>query len=208
MLKFGVLVYEGFDELDAIAVFEVLRLAQRLGAELETQLVRASDSPRIRAHHGAVFDVETRFDALALDWLIVPGGGWAARSAAGAWAEFQRGDLPLALAAANARGVKVASVCTGAMLLAKAGLTRGRPVTTHRCARAELEASGARLIDARVVDDGDLITAGGVVSGLDLGIWLVERFVGNETRTKVELALEYTSVAKVWQKMSPPPVSA
>ena len=71
------------------------------------------------------------------------------------------------------------SVCTGAMLLAAAGITDGRPATTHHGAIEDLRASGARRRGrARVVDDGDLITAGGVTSGIDLALHLVERECG------------------------------
>ena len=87
----------------------------------------------------------------------------------GTWGEVQRGDLPARIAAAAPGCAWVASVCTGAMLLSAAGLTRGRPATTHHVAHADLAAAGAQLItDARVVDDGDLLTAGGITSGLDL----------------------------------------
>jgi transcriptional regulator GlxA family with amidase domain len=62
------------------------------------------------------------------------------------------------------------------MLLAAAGLTRGRPAVTHHDALSDLAATGTHVIeDARVVDDGDLLTAAGVTSGLDLALWIIER---------------------------------
>ena len=62
-------------------------------------------------------------------------------------------------------GAVIASVCTGAMLIAAAGVTEGRPATTHHDAIEDFRATGAEIVDARVVDDGDIITAGGVTSG-------------------------------------------
>lgn len=88
----------------------------------------------------------------------------------------QAGVLPARLAELAPSCRWIASVCTGAMLLAAAGLTSGRRVTTHHDALNDLRASGAQLVDgARVVDDGDLITAAGMTAGLDLALWIVER---------------------------------
>jgi transcriptional regulator GlxA family with amidase domain len=78
------------------------------------------------------------------------------------------------------------------MLLARAGITDGRPATTHRGCLDDLEATGA-LVDreARVVDDGDLLTCGGVTSGLDLALHLVEREWGADLAGKVAELMEH-----------------
>ena len=125
------------------------------------------------------------------DLVIVPGGGWYDRAEQGAWGEAQRDKLPKAIAKLYGAGVTIASVCTGAMLLSAAGLTRGRPATTHHGALEELRKQGAAVVEARVVDDGDLLTAGGVTSGMDLALWLVEREWGAELAKKIEAEMEY-----------------
>jgi transcriptional regulator GlxA family with amidase domain len=71
--------------------------------------------------------------------------------------------------------VLVATVCGGSLALAMAGLLEGRTAVTHRLGNDMLEATGTTVIDARVVDDGDLVTAAGVTSGLDLALYLLER---------------------------------
>ena len=123
--------------------------------------------------------------------MIVPGEGWNDRAERGAWYEAQRKELPEAIARLHDAGATIASVCTGAMLLSAGGITRSRPVTTHYGALDELREQGADVVEARVVDDGDLLTAGGVTSGLDLGLWLVEREWGVELAKKVEAEMEY-----------------
>ena len=85
----------------------------------------------------------------------------------------------------------MASVCTGAMLLAAAGITDGRPATTHHSALEDLRASGAQVIDARVVDDGDVMTAAGITSGIDLALYIVEREAGAEIAERVADEIEY-----------------
>jgi transcriptional regulator GlxA family with amidase domain len=123
------------------------------------------------AAHGALSDRP--------DVLIVPGGGWFDRTPDGAWSQAQRGDIPRAIAARHAAGTTVASVCTGALLLAASGILDGRRATTNPQALDDLRARGTiDVIPARVVDDGDIVTAGAPACGLDLGLTLVERYGG------------------------------
>jgi transcriptional regulator GlxA family with amidase domain len=93
----------------------------------------------------------------------------------------------------------IVGVCTGVMALSAAGITRDRPATTHSGARADLAAEGARVINARVVDDGDLVTCAGITSGLDVSIWLIERYFGSQLANQVELVLEFERRGTVWR---------
>lgn len=194
-MRIDVLIFDGFDELDAIAPFEVLRAAAEAGAPFQTQLLTLAPQIEVEAAHG----LRVRPDgALALlaeaerpQVLVVPGGGWNARKPRGARAEAERGDIPAELKRLHASGTTLAGVCTGGMLIATAGLLAGRPAVTHHGALADLREAGANIVDARVVDDGDIVTAGGVTSGLDLALWLVERFAGHEIAHHVESQLEY-----------------
>ena len=77
------------------------------------------------------------------------------------------------------------------MILSAAGLTRGRAATTHAVAREDLRAAGAELVDARVVDDGDLVTAAGVTAGIDLALWLTERLASPELARRIAINMEY-----------------
>jgi transcriptional regulator GlxA family with amidase domain len=128
----------------------------------------------------------------------VPGGGWLTRGETGAWAEVQRGRLPQALVDLHRGGATIASVCTGGMVLASAGLLEGRRATTHRLGVEELQVMGATHVEAWVVDEGDIVTAAGVVAGIDLGLWLIERFFGETIYRQVELEIEYTRREPIW----------
>lgn len=197
-MRAEIILFDGFDDLDAFAPYEVLRRAAQGGADLTVDYVTADGAPEVASAYGVT--LRTPRSLGEPDLLVVPGGGWAARSAKGVWAEAERGVIPAALAAAHTRGAIIATVCTGAMLASAAGLTRGRPATTHHAAIAALREAGAEIIEARVVDDGDLITAGGVTSGLDLALWLVERFFGSALAVAIERQMEYERRGIVWRK--------
>jgi transcriptional regulator GlxA family with amidase domain len=196
-MRIEIILFDGFDELDALGPFEVLRLAEKGGADLHAELVGPAT---VTAAHGARLLLERRPSGDA-DLTLVPGGGWF-DPGPGARAEAERGDLPALLARAHESGKAVGSVCTGAMLLAAAGLVAGRPATTHQSAIDDLRAAGADVVDARVVDAGDLITAGGVTSGLDMALWLVEREAGAELAQSVADEVEYTRRSEVWRPSS------
>jgi transcriptional regulator GlxA family with amidase domain len=197
-MRCEVLLYDGFDELDALAPWEVLSSFADLRDDLDAALVTLDGSASVRAAHGTVV---TPHGALSetVDVLLVPGGGWNDRSEEGAWAQVQRGALPRAIRERHERGAVVASVCTGAMILAAAGLVEGRHAITHHGAIDDLEAAGAHVVRARVVDDGDLVTAGGVTSGLDLALHLAERYFGAEAALAAERELEYERRGTVWR---------
>lgn len=200
-MKVQIVLFNGYDELDATSPFEVLQRAASAGADLQVGFRTLDGAEEITAAYGQRIRVGKPLSLSDKpDMLIVPGGGWNNRSPAGAWAEAQRGGLPAAIADFHRAGTTVASVCTGAMLLAAAGLTKGRPATTNHAALDELRQSGAEVVQARVVDDGDIITAGGVTSGLDLALWLVERYFGPAAALKIEQDMEYERRGTVWRR--------
>jgi transcriptional regulator GlxA family with amidase domain len=190
-----ILLYEGFDELDAVGPFEVFQNAADAGGDFTTSLVTLSPTEQVTASHGlrvepdGVLSDPKEIDAP--DLLVIPGGGWNDRAEIGCWAEYERGAIPDAVAAHHDAGATVASVCTGGMLLAKAGVLDGRPAVTHASALDDLRETNAQVTRQRVVDDGDVVTAGGVTSGIDLALHLVEREAGAAVADEVATVLEY-----------------
>ena len=84
-----------------------------------------------------------------------------------------------------------ASVCTGAMLLGAAGFLEGKRATTHPNNFDDLAPYCAHVVDARVVDEGDVVTARGVTSAIDLGLHLVERLAGEAARARIAKQMDY-----------------
>lgn len=186
-----------------VGPYEVLGIAQESGAApLRVRLVTRAPAERVDSSHGMQVGAQGVLGGAA-DLVIVPGGAWAQRAAAGAWGEILRGTLPRALAEEHERGARMAAVCTGAMLLSAAGITRGRPATTHNVALDALRGEGAKVIQARVVDDGDLVTCGGITAGIDMALWLVERHFGPELATMIASRLEHERRGDVYRSCPP-----
>ncbi|MER7520682.1 DJ-1/PfpI family protein [Streptomyces sp. NPDC126499] len=198
-LRAQVVLFEGVEELDLAAPYEVLSASDHFtDRDVEVRYV-SLDGPRtVTAAFGTTLRVDHGWAPEEADLLVVPGGGYARPEAPGVRAEIRRGALPRALAAAQRPGLTIAALCTGVMLLSAAGVTRGRPCTTHHRAQADLVEQGGVLKKARVVDDGDLVTAGGVTSGLDLALWLVRRELGVDAALGLEAMLEYETRGTVW----------
>jgi transcriptional regulator GlxA family with amidase domain len=189
-MNVGIVLYEGFDDLDAVGPFEVLRNAEAAGMPIGVKLVTRDGAEWVTSSHGMTIRAHGRLDD-GFDLVVVPGGAWATRRPVGAWGEIERGELPRALSELHSAGTTMASVCTGTMLLSAAGVTRGRPATTHHLALEALREEGADVVEERVVDDGDLVSSGGVTSGIDMALWLVERYFGAELADKIARGMEH-----------------
>ncbi|MEW1639136.1 DJ-1/PfpI family protein [Streptomyces sp. NPDC093801] len=190
-LRVHLVAFDGVEELDLFGPLEVFALAAALGRPVEPTLVTTGRPGRVRASFGTVVDVPGHWDPSSADAVVVLGGGYRKRDGAGVWAEIGKGTLPQALRRAARPGLTVVGVCTGVFILHAAGLLDGRPCTTHVRAKQDLRDLGHDVRDARVVDDGDLVCAGGVSSGIDAALWLLERELGAEAASGVEALLEF-----------------
>lgn len=123
-------------------------------------------------------------EVLAPDIVVVPGGP-------GQSAQMENEALLGWLRVADATSTWTTSVCTGALLLAAAGLLTGRRATSHWLALDRLVTFGAEPTGERVVTDGKFITAAGVSAGIDMGLTLVGRVAGDERAQAVQLGTEY-----------------
>jgi transcriptional regulator GlxA family with amidase domain len=199
-MQVAVLIFPGAEELDVFGPYEALAAAREFGAEFEMALVGVESAEPLRLGKGAIVQPHRRYaDGPPADLLIVPGGGWANHAPAGVRTEIENPATIRLLQEAHAAEATIAAVCTGAMLLWRAGLLRNVPATTHHTAVEELRAAGITIPPARVVDAGSIVTCGGVTSGLDLALWLVERFAGVEAAAKTERYLEYDRRGTVWR---------
>jgi transcriptional regulator GlxA family with amidase domain len=139
-----------------------------------------------------VLGAQHSFDtAPSLDVLIHPGGRGTRRLMRDPghldWVRAQRGTVPL-----------MTSVCTGSLVYAAAGLLTGRRATTHWASLnllSETDPTVVTDVDARYVDDGDLVTSAGVSAGIDMALHLVSRFAGAGRARAVQREIQYEPIA-------------
>lgn len=192
------LLYDGVDEMDFCGPLEVLASCRKVVDGKRTDkpafLVEtiAARIGSIRCAHGVqVLPDKSVSQALEADIVLVPGGP-------GARQENSISPLLLEyLAKATATAELVASVCTGAFIVARTGIADGRRLATHHAASDELARLYPRVhvvTGQRVVTDGnDLISSAGISAGIDLALALVERYEGREAARMTARRMEWPS---------------
>ncbi|WIE64897.1 DJ-1/PfpI family protein [Curtobacterium sp. MCLR17_036] len=213
-----IVLYEGFDPLDVIAPFEVLNAgSDALGGIIDVRLVGLdAPGPVTSGTGGLQLKAKHVLMPEAPGVVIVPGASGPVhgdpdteRIIPVILAGLAETALPsLMRRAFAAPDTIVATVCGGGLALAMAGLLEGRTAVTHTMGNDVLEATGTTVVRARVVDDGDLVTAGGVTSGLDLALYLLERMHGPRIAHAVEELFEYERRGTVWSARGPVPLPA
>ena len=177
--SFGLLVFPGIQQLDLTGPYEVFSSA----ASSEVHLIWKDLKP-VYSSSGLTFVPSTTFDHCPpLDVICIPGGGVDPLLTDEVVLDFVRQQA--------SRVQYITSVCTGALVLGAAGLLKGIKATTHWNAMDFLEVVGAIPTKERVVRDGNIITAGGVTSGIDFGLTILEELFGRAEAETVQLTLEY-----------------
>jgi transcriptional regulator GlxA family with amidase domain len=189
MTRIGIWLFEDVEELDFAGPWEVLAFWAREipGSDAEVfTFARTAGPVTCRKGLRVLPDVvwEDGAPPPACDVVLVPGG---------------EGNRPLlgqdavreALRGWHDAGTLVTSVCSGALLLADAGLLTGREATTHWSVVPYLEALGATFRDERFVDLGDVVTAAGVSAGIDMALHLVARLADERTAGLVRRGIQY-----------------
>ncbi|WP_448162834.1 DJ-1/PfpI family protein [Bacillus mobilis] len=199
-MKIQIVLFDGFGELVSFAPFEVLKRAIDEGAPFTVELVASEQKQEVTTSFGVTI---TLHDFLRMDnrpdLLIVPGGGWNHKAKNGARKEAELGTLTKMIKEMHNEGTIVAGVCTGGMLLAASGILNNKKATMHHLAQSEMSQYGTELLPYRIVDQGNVITARGVTSGVDLGLWITERFASPKIAAAVEYRMEYERRGVVWK---------
>ena len=182
--EIAMLLYPKFTALDLVAPHYFF--ACLFGAKVHLVTTETDLSPVPSDLGLAIQPTITMADAPAnLDVLFVPGG------TEGTLSVMQRADTMDWIRDRGSRAKHVTSVCTGSMILGRAGLLKGRRATSHWAVRSVLSDFGAIPVDARVVHDGNVLTGAGVTAGMDFAITLVELLRGKPYAQALMLQAEY-----------------
>ncbi|MBY5162939.1 DJ-1/PfpI family protein [Salsipaludibacter albus] len=190
MLDIALVLFDDVVLLDVGGPWEVFltanRLVARAGGDEPFTVTAVAVEPDVRAHGGlGLVGTADPADVGSVDVLVVPG-------AVDLDAVLARPVVRRAVAELAGRAALLASVCTGALLLADAGLLDDVTVTTHHEDVGALAAMvGEGAVTARWVDAGDVVTSGGLSSGIAMALHLVERLVSRDLAVATATQIEY-----------------
>ncbi|MEY2848588.1 MAG: hypothetical protein RI885_1253 [Actinomycetota bacterium] len=209
MKHIQIVLFPAFDPLDVIAPFEVLAAAcDQAGSDIVVELVCEGEPRRfVGGTRDLALTATATLDPTKPGYVIVPGVSGPVEG------DPDAGDVtipvllarvadsavvPLLRRALDNPDIVVATQCGGTLMVAMTGLLEGRTAVTHTLGNDVLEATGVTVVRTRVVDDGDLVSSGGVTSGLDLGFHLATREFGPNVASAVERLFEYERRGTPW----------
>jgi len=180
-MQIAILLYDRFTALDAVGPYEILG---RLPGAQVTFVAERPGEVRTDTRRLALLADAALAELPAPDVVLVPGGpGQAELMGDGAVHEWLR--------AADAASSWTASVCTGSLILAAAGLLAGRRATSNWQALDELSGLGVEVVAERYVIDGKYATSAGVTAGMDLALRLAAEIAGEQVAQAIQLGIEY-----------------
>jgi putative intracellular protease/amidase len=212
-----ILAFDDNDELDVIGPYEIL---QTIGKVQDFDVPQVSivsvpgttkDRDLVHGIHGLTFGTRPLETGEKPDLLIVAGGGYGTTNPPrGIMVQKCNDKFTNVIASQLDERRQLVSVCTGAIGLVGAGVVKDRTMTTHPVAVSALRDAGANVLDpeqARVVDDGSIVSCGGVTSGTDETLYLASAFWSNGSalETKLRAYIDYNFRAQIWQAKPIPP---
>ncbi|NQX63005.1 DJ-1/PfpI family protein [Paenibacillus qinlingensis] len=211
-----VVLFDGFDLMDALAPYEVFAAAAMYaGGAITVELVSAEGKRLVPSGmNGPAIEAQAALDPSRSGIILVPGGSGKPEGDSEDAVPYilrlaMESDLTsLMKQALDHEHITVATVCGGSLVLAMGGLLEGRYAVTNHLGMSALGATGTIPIEARVVEDGHrLVSGGGVTSGLDVALYLVEREVGPQIASAVEKLFEYERRGTVWRAQGIVPIN-
>ena len=179
-VKAGFFIFDQMQLLDFAAPYDAFSSTP----DMEVSLFSESLKP-ITTMGGLSFSPDHDINTLLpLDVLCIPGGNGVNR--------FLNNEPVLDFIRKEANEVRfLTSICTGSLILGASGLLKGRKATTHWSAMEFLPLFGAIPVEERVVVDGHIITAGGITAGMDFGLVIIAKLLGEDTAKKTQLLMQY-----------------
>lgn len=183
-MKIAFIIFNGMTTLDFVGVYDAVTRLKTMRYIEDMSWDICSFTEAVKDLTGLqIVPTKVRQSLGDYDIIIVP-GGFATRKLMddAAYIEWIKTAAPVPLKT---------SVCTGSILLGAAGFLKDKKATTHQTSFELLKPFCATVVDEKVVDEGDVITARGVSSSIDLGLHLCERLAGKEVREQIRKQMDY-----------------
>lgn len=179
-MKIAILLFDNITALDVVGPYEVLSKLPGAQIYFVGQEKRAyADKYGLKIH--ADYSLE---EIAQVDVLLIPGGpGIDSLLSSNALLHWIRN--------ADAATTWTTSVCSGALLLAAAGLLHNKNCTTHWKRKPQLSQYDVTILDERYVQDGKIITSAGVSAGIDMALYLASKIMGDDAARMIQLGIEY-----------------
>ena len=187
-LSMAFVIYDGMTALDFIGAYDPLTRLKTMNLLPDVSWNICARTTTVRDIGGLRFAPDVVGEALSgYDLVYIPGGF-------GSRALLDDADF-LAWIQTAAETPLLTSVCTGSLILGAAGFLKGLRATTHPTAYEQLRPYCREVLDERIVDEGQIITARGVMSSIDLGLYLVEKLAGTEIRQRIQAQMDYPTLS-------------
>jgi cyclohexyl-isocyanide hydratase len=183
-MKIAFIIFNGMTTLDFVGAHDAVTRLKTMRFIEDMTWDICSYSEEVKDLTGLqIVPTRVREPLAGYDIIIVP-GGFATRKLVDdeAFIAWIKTAAPVPLKA---------SVCTGSILLGAAGFLKDKKATTHQSSFKSLEPYCAAVVDEKVVDEGEVITARGVSSSIDLGLHICERLAGKEVREQIRKQMDY-----------------
>jgi len=189
-MKIAFVIYNDVTLLDFAGAFDPLTRLKTMGFVPDLGWDICARTPVVRSAEGAeLVPARVGNDLSPYDYVIIPGGDGIK--------ELMRDPAFLRWISVASEKTTVAAVCGGALLIGAAGLLRERRATTHPALLPVLKNFAREVSTDRIVDEGYIITAGGVASAIDLGLYLCEKIGGKDVREKIQRQMDYRQYSPI-----------
>lgn len=183
-MKIAFVIYDNLTLLDFAGAYDPVTRLKSMGFIPDLTYDICTCKERIRSSEGAELSADrVGCDLSSYDFVIIPGGDGIK--------DLMKDEEFLRWISVASEKTTVAAVCGGSLLLGAAGLLRSRKATTHPQLMNVLKHFVEEVSSDRIVDEGQIITAGGVTSSIDLGLYLCEKIAGKDAREKIQVQMDY-----------------
>jgi transcriptional regulator GlxA family with amidase domain len=189
LMKFAFIIYEGMTALDFIGVYDPITRLKTMEFKKDLDYDVCALNAKVRSFEGLeVIPNQIKNDLSVYDYIFIPGGNGLVKLI---------NDMDfLSWMKTVSEMTILTSVCGGSLLFGAAGFLKGKKATTHPMLMGHLAKFTDKVFNSRIVEDDNLITARGVTSAIDLGLFICEKISGREVREKIQKQMDYLLYTK------------